>query len=138
MIQWDSKYELGISSIDNQHKELVRLISKMSDLVTNAAEGDDVYDEMVGIIHELTDYTVYHFKFEEDLFQKIDYADQEAHSKEHSNFVAYVGGLDLTAVDEDQVTHGKKILNFLITWLFKHISGTDYLYRDLMIAKGIQ
>jgi len=71
MIQWDAKYETGIKTIDDQHKELLRIIGNLSDLLTNAQNGDDIYDEMVSIISALTTYTVYHFKYEEDLFYKF-------------------------------------------------------------------
>ncbi|MBM7561710.1 bacteriohemerythrin [Fusibacter tunisiensis] len=138
MIKWDEKYEIGIQSIDNQHKELIRIAEDLSELLTNAIEGDDIYDEMVRIIGELSDYTVYHFKFEENLFELLNYEFKEAHKKEHDKLISEINALDLRAVDEDQVAYGKKILNFLITWVFKHISGTDFKYRDLFLSKGIK
>ncbi|MDN5351472.1 MAG: hemerythrin [Clostridiales bacterium] len=138
MIEWEQQYELGIKSIDDQHKELVRLAGRLSDLLINAVEGEDIYDEMVEILNALTDYTVYHFKYEEDLFEKYDFALKTAHVEEHHKLVSQIQSLDLRAVDEDQVTYGKKILKFLISWVFKHISGSDFLYRDLFIEKGVQ
>jgi len=45
--------------------------------------------------------------------------------------------LDLDTIDEEQVVYGKKILKFLITWVFKHISGTDILYKDLFIKNNV-
>jgi hemerythrin len=138
MIEWEQQYELGIKSIDDQHKELVRLAGRLSDLLINAVEGEDIYDEMVEILNALTDYTVYHFKYEEDLFEKYDFALKTAHIEEHHKLVSQIQSLDLRAVDEDQVTYGKKILKFLISWVFKHISGSDFLYRDLFIEKGVQ
>jgi len=138
MIEWDKQYETGIASIDNQHKELVRIIGELSDLMIDATEGDDVYDKMVGIINALTDYTHFHFKFEEDLFEKLNYADKEAHMAEHSKLMAEIENLDLSAADEDPLAFGKKILKFLISWLYKHISGTDFLYRDFFNQHGVK
>lgn len=137
MIQWDKQYELGITAIDDQHKELIKITGKLSDLLTNAIEGDDIYDEMVMIIEAITDYTVYHFKFEEELFNKFDYEYKESHIAEHNKLIDEIRSLDLRAVDEDQVVYGKKILKFLITWVFKHITGSDFLYKNLFIEKGI-
>lgn len=138
MIQWESHYELGIGSIDEQHKKLIEITSRLSELLTSAVEGDDIYDEMVAIIHELTDYTVKHFGFEEQLFEQLNYEEKEEHKSEHKKLIDEIEKLDLRAIDEDQVTYGKKILKFLITWVFKHISGSDFKYRDLFIQSGIK
>lgn len=137
MINWESQYEIGIDVIDEQHKELISITSRLSDLLVNATEGEDIYDEMVEIIKELTDYTVYHFKFEEKWFEKLGYEHMDAHVAEHNKLIAEIAALDLRAVDEDQITYGKKILKFLITWVFKHISGSDFLYKELFIANQV-
>lgn len=137
MIEWEEKYELGIPVIDEQHKELIRLTSKLSELLTDAVQGDDIFDEMVEIIQAVTAYTVYHFKYEEHLFEKLGYDAKESHIEEHNKLIHEIESLDLRAVDEDQVTYGKKILKFLITWVFKHISGSDFLYRELFIENGV-
>lgn len=137
MIKWDAQYELGITAIDEQHKELIKITGRLSDLLTNAIEGDDIYDEMVTIIEDVTDYTVYHFQFEEELFKKFDYEYKDAHIAEHNKLIDEIRSLDLRAVDEDQVVYGKKILKFLITWVFKHITGSDFLYKNLFVEKGI-
>lgn len=137
MITWDKHYELGIVSIDNQHKELIRIAGELSELLTEAAEGDDIYDDMVRLIEEIRDYTVVHFEFEEALFRKHGYPHIEEHMNEHRKLIEEINELDFRAVDEDQVAYGKKILNMLITWVFKHISGSDFKYRDYLKEKGV-
>ena len=138
MIQWESQYELGIKSIDDQHKRLIEITSHLSELLTNATNGEDIYDDMVTIIDSLTQYTISHFQFEEALFHKYNYASKEAHIEEHNKLIQEISNLDLRAIDEDQVTYGKKILKFLISWVFKHISGSDFLYRELFIKNNVQ
>lgn len=138
MIQWDKQYEIGIKAIDDQHKELIIITSELSELLTNAIHGEDIYDEMVEIINSLTSYTVYHFKFEEDLFHKFNYEFKDAHINEHNKLIEEIENLDLRAVDEDQVTYGKKILKFLLTWVFNHISVSDFRYKDIFIENGVQ
>lgn len=137
MIQWEKQYELGIESIDSQHKKLIEITSNLSVLLTGAVQGDDIYDEMVEIIHELSKYTVEHFKFEEGLFDQLGFEFKEKHIEEHNKLISEIEALDLRAVDEDQITYGKKILKFLITWVFKHISGSDVLYKELFISNGV-
>lgn len=137
MLEWNSQYELGIKTIDDQHKELVRITSRLSELLTTAVEGEDIYDEMVRIITDIKSYTVEHFSYEEKLFDAFGYEDAEKHKAEHSKLISDVESLDLRALDDDQVAHGKKILNYLITWVFKHISGSDFMYKELFVSKGL-
>ncbi|MGX8795884.1 bacteriohemerythrin [Fusibacter sp. JL298sf-3] len=137
MIEWSSHYELGIESIDNQHKELVRITGRLSDLLGSATQGEDIYDDMVTIVGDIKAYTVEHFSYEEMLFDKFGYEDKERHKQEHKKLIDEIETLDLRALDDDQVAHGKKILNYLITWVFKHISGSDFLYKDLFKSHGL-
>jgi hypothetical protein len=53
MISWETQYELGIKSIDDQHKELVNIINKMAALLIEAKQGVDIYDEVVAVIGDL-------------------------------------------------------------------------------------
>ena len=138
MIAWESQYELGIKTIDDQHKVLVDIISKISELLTNATEGDDIYDDMMVIVDELTKYTIFHFETEEKYFDSLEYEFTNSHVNEHKKLIDEIQNLDFHQAEEDQVVFGKKILKFLISWLFKHISGTDFLYKEFFIANGVK
>lgn len=135
MLSWEQRYEIGIPSIDSQHKMLITLANDLSELLTNAVDGEDVYDRMVVIITALFGYTKDHFAHEEFLLQSVGYPELDAHKEEHSKFIAQLEALDLRALDDDQVAHGKKILNFLITWIFKHISDSDFSYQNVLLSK---
>lgn len=137
MLEWNSQYELGIESIDNQHKELVNIIGRLSDLLVNATAGEDIYDAMVAIIEAVKVYTVEHFAYEEKLFDAFNYEDAERHKAEHNKLIQEIEVLDLRALDDNQIAHGKKILNYLITWVFKHISGSDFMYKACLKANGL-
>ena len=138
MISWETQYELGIKSIDDQHKELVNIINKMAALLIEAKQGVDIYDEVVAVIGDLKKYTIYHFKYEENLFDQYSYEYKDTHKAEHDKLVNDIEELDLSSFDEDQIKHTNDLLKFLITWLYKHISGSDFLYRDLLKGNNVQ
>ncbi|CBH22154.1 putative Hemerythrin-like protein CA_C0069 [Acetoanaerobium sticklandii] len=138
MISWETQYELGIKSIDDQHKELVNIINKMAALLIEAKQGVDIYDEVATVINDLKKYTIYHFKYEENLFDQYSYEYKDTHKAEHDKLVSDIEELDLSSFDEDQIKHTNDLLKFLITWLFKHISGSDFLYRDLLKGYNVQ
>lgn len=136
MIQWDKQYEIGIDVIDEQHKKLIEITSQLSELLENAQDGEDIYDDMVRIINELAEYTIYHFRYEELLFEKYNYEFKESHIIEHNKLIHEIQSLDLEAIDEDQITYGKKLLKFLISWIFSHIMGSDFLYKDTLCPEN--
>jgi len=67
----------------------------------------------------------------------LNYEFKDNHVAEHKKLIGEIQDLDLDTIDEEQVVYGKKILKFLITWVFKHISGTDILYKDLFIKNNV-
>ena len=91
MISWETQYELGIKSIDDQHKELVNIINKMAALLIEAKQGVDIYDEVVAVIGDLKKYTIYHFKYEENLFDQYSYEYKDTHKAEHDKLVVMIG-----------------------------------------------
>lgn len=138
MILWDKKYEIGVRSIDEQHQNLVRLINKVELLLQDAEQGIDIYDDLLAVVTEIKEYTVYHFRYEEKLFHQFHYEFEEEHKKEHDDLIQAVENLDLSGMDENQLEFGKGLVKFLVSWLFRHIGGSDFLYRDMLIANGVK
>ena len=56
MFLWKKEFELGISSIDDQHKRLLEIGNRINDLLINHEEDDDNYDEIFMVIEELLIY----------------------------------------------------------------------------------
>ena len=78
-----------------------------------------------GLEQKLLDYVVMHFKTEEDMFAKVNYADTAAHKAIHDKFVQ--DALAVKAVDDG-------VIQFLKSWLVNHIKGTDMKYVDVLKA----
>lgn len=90
--------------------------------------GNDSYDEIVSLINELKDYTIYHFETEENLLKKYDYKDLKEHIVEHTSFIDYLNALDLYTIDDKQEQALKDLLLFVTKWILKHITNTDFKY----------
>lgn len=130
MIEWEQQYELGINEIDTQHKHLVSLVNKMAEALERANQGEDAFDDMLSVLDALKDYTVYHFSFEESLLEKCNYPDLIPHKEQHRIFIEQLESIDIRALDNDPITNGKKLIKMMIAWIFKHIQGTDSLYKS--------
>lgn len=125
---WNDKFLLGIKDIDEQHRKLVDLIEHTQELVIDSKDGIDCYDEIVAVLKELSSYTIYHFTFEEDLMEEVDYEKIIAHKMEHKIFVKKISNFMSDDLEEDQPDKIEQLTHFLIDWLVKHILDTDSQY----------
>lgn len=133
MFVWKQDFELGLPTIDEQHKELLNIGNRIHELLKSHDEMDDDYDEILDVIDELKDYTVYHFNTEEELFIKYNYPEYEIHKKEHDDFIEYLNSVDFEEIDSDQKDFLKELLEKIVNWVFRHIITTDFKYKEFII-----
>lgn len=126
MIHWNDEYLLGISLIDEQHKKLFSIVEEGFDLLKNDFYIDK-YDRIIKLIEELRDYTIFHFRSEEEYMRSINYKKYFSHIIEHQEFINKVNNLDLSKIDKNQDEYIKSILNFALQWIIDHILKTDKL-----------
>lgn len=132
-VEWKPEYSVGIDSIDAQHKTLIELINKLQ----NAVDFATGRDFELAALDELVNYTLTHFRYEEDLMKKHGYPSFEAHRAEHAKMVTRVDRLlEEYRADEDLAM--RKALAFVKDWLINHINGTDQQYSDFLIEKGVR
>jgi methyl-accepting chemotaxis protein len=133
LIEWSSKYHIGIREIDEQHKVLVDIINKLY-----AAFGSNKNrKEIKKNLKELVDYTVYHFGNEEAYFKKFGYRETPAHLDQHRKFVDRVQKF-ANEFEEGDSTVSLDIINFLKDWLINHILKVDSRYVPLLKEHGIE
>ena len=86
------------------------------------------------IVAALREYTVNHFKTEEQYFTHSGYPDVEQHRKIHRDFVATV---EETArkLTYGQAVYGDELLQFLKNWLLNHIRVMDHQYAPFVKAR---
>lgn len=119
-----SKYITGIDSIDDEHKKLFSIISDANDLIHTELLHDK-YDKILDILKELKDYTVFHFKDEEDYMEQINYPDLPAQQAAHTGFVDKLNELNLDDLDDNQQEYLEDLIHFLLNWLTIHILQMD-------------
>jgi hemerythrin-like metal-binding protein len=129
---WDDNFNTGLPRVDEQHRRLVQLLNV---LASNVAFDADTA-QLRNVLDELADYTVYHFRTEEDIWNtylKDDPAEAE-HRATHARFVAEVArfNAELNTRPADQLT--EEALAFLARWLASHILETDRQMAQVVIA----
>ncbi|NRV86635.1 hemerythrin-like metal-binding protein [Clostridium beijerinckii] len=72
MVKWKADYEVGVKLIDEQHEKLFEIADRAYKLLTNDFILDK-YDRITEILGELKEYTIFHFKSEEEYMLSIGY-----------------------------------------------------------------
>lgn len=127
IFKWKDKFKTGIEEIDNQHKRLFDIGSELYNLVS-LDDGSDHYDEIIALLTELSDYTKYHFSYEEKLMEKFNYSDINSHKKEHQKFIDKLNETLAKDIDMNQKQVVLDMIEFIISWVSSHIVGTDFKY----------
>jgi hemerythrin-like metal-binding protein len=133
LMRWDSSLQLGISQIDDQHKQLVGMINDLH----RAMKQRQTMVVTGGILERLVSYTVFHFDVEEKLFQKHNYPELSEHKKVHENLVAKVKDFK-TKVEQGDATISMELMDFLKDWRVSHIKGTDKKYVPFLKQHGVR
>lgn len=126
MYEFKEEYKTGIEFIDEQHKMLFNIADR-GYLLLKDDFTIDKYDKLVALIHELKDYTAFHFNAEEKYMESINYKRMFTQKTEHALFIKKLDNMDLNDIDENQDDAIQKILQFLNDWLTEHILGNDKL-----------
>lgn len=130
---WNDRLMTGLKDIDEQHLKLVKLINELHRAMKSrlgAAESGR-------ILGELTDYTRYHFGFEEKMFAEHSYPATSEHKKAHKELV------DKVTTFQREFQAGKAglsldLMDFLCDWLRGHIMKTDMSYVSYFKDKGVK
>lgn len=130
--RWGPEFSVYIKGIDNQHRYLVTVLNNLYRNVL-AGEGEEVVSEA---LNRLIDYTRFHFRSEEKLFDKYGYPRADSHRRQHESFVNKVTDfVKQYEAGEERVT--LTILHFLSEWLKNHILVSDHDYGEWFYSKNI-
>lgn len=120
---WNDNFETGISIVDEQHIELVRIINDLAAHVANHSSPI----KLDKVFNELTSYADYHFKTEEGIwdahFKDDDWLTKHEHT--HHAFLEKVTLLKSDEKNKPLEVLVQELLSFLTQWLAFHILDSD-------------
>jgi len=133
LLAWKNEYSVKIKEIDDQHKVLIGMINDLNDAM---AQGK-AKDVLGAILDKLVSYAASHFALEEGLMKTHGYEGYPEHKDKHEKMTAKV--IDLQRqYQSGQAAMTIEVMNFLKSWLDKHIIGTDMKYSAFLNSKGVQ
>lgn len=128
-IFWAKELTVGISTIDNQHLQLVTYINTLMSVVN---DGNLIYrkQRIDTVLHDIGEYAQNHFNFEELLIDGTDYKLLKILKQKHNLQIKKIAQLknDLNCGKINEVEMQKILHN----WILEHISNDKNFSRNLL------
>lgn len=130
ILKWTEDLRIGITGIDDQHRQLVSLINELH-LAVEYGKGEEV---ILPVLEKLHNYANTHFRDEEALLEHHNYPEASGHAEEHREFLARLNELQrqYRSLKEVLTVHVK---NYLRNWFFTHIQIEDMKYKTFLESK---
>jgi hemerythrin-like metal-binding protein len=133
LVVWSEALSVGVKSVDDQHTILFNTINDLHAAMMKgkgrAIAGD--------ILKKLLDYTRSHFKDEEELMDKAQWAGLSQHKALHRELTKEVEEY-VARYEKGDVTVSVDLSAFLSNWLTSHIQKVDQLYGPWLNERGIR
>lgn len=132
LVTFTPELSVGVKVFDDHHIILFDIINKLSDAMSKGLAADKVKD----IVKELVDYTDWHFKAEEEVFNKYNYPGKDEHIRIHNNMLKTARQL-LSDAENGKKILSTELMEFLQDWILDHIMGVDKEYSNFLKDKEI-
>jgi len=113
---WTNELSIGNSTKDDDHKKLLEIFNDLVELIENKKDRQ----EFAKILTKMTNYSLIHFKREEEYMRKLSYPILARHKNSHRNYIYKVAmyNVDLLSANPPDP---KEIISFLEKWWTNHI-----------------
>ncbi len=121
-ISWNDNLIIGVSVVDDQHKEIFARFDKLS----LACQNKIGYEEVKELLSYLHEYVATHFAAEEALMEMLSYHGLAVQSEQHAAFKKDI--IALSAESEQGVDGHRLSLEVdrrLVQWFILHIRNLD-------------
>lgn len=130
-MKWDPSLECGVEHVDNEHKELFKMVSHLM----QGSKKDNFKEETDKALDFLGKYVVKHFANEEKLMKEVNYPNTLEHTEIHAKFVITFQNLRKKFDDSNgSITVATEIKYAAMSWLVNHIKVIDQRLTDYVKA----
>jgi len=123
---WKDFYSVGDPSLDAQHKQILGTINELHEAMQKGKDRAVLRP----ILDRLLEYTLVHFKHEEQVMQEHEYPDFAHHKVLHDKIRQKTADLR----EHAYLVTGQDLLRFLKEWWVDHIQGQDKNYSPYLEA----
>ncbi len=132
-IIWDDSFSVGVPVLDEQHKELIKMINKLVESNQLSADSEIVSETL----YDMTRYMNYHFRTEENYLLDSDYPGYSTHKQQHDQFMEKTIQFCEETINRKENIPAE-VLSFLMDWLTNHILKSDMQYKPHLNSRGFK
>lgn len=126
---WDPRYSVGNELLDKQHKDLLVICSKASEVLGENSTSDKAQFHI--ILNDLYAAVVLHFDTEEAILRQFGYPKLAEHKHEHDVCKEWLVEILLNATLGDASNEAVHI--FLDSWWNQHVRESDMEYKKYLL-----
>jgi len=129
---WNNRYDTGIHVIDEQHRELFRIVGRLRQSVHEGMDRGAVES----MLEDLVACSEQHFTTEETYMSKFGYPDLTQHVSEHASMLTSLHELR-AKFRESHHSMALMVPTFIEGWLKHHISDGDFGFVTFLKARNL-
>lgn len=129
-MKWSDECSVGIQEIDDQHKNLLKIFSKIEQSIKSADSWSDVY---YGFL-ELKDAARVHASLEQALMRLFGYQGLENHIASHQYFFDRLADMEHRSLG---ILTKQEAIKFLSDWFNHHICKADREYANYILSGAV-
>jgi hemerythrin len=132
LMTWESKYSVGVETLDNQHKAMMNALNEL-----HAASMRGKAQEIAGpLLKQIASIARVHFSAEERLMESIRFPGLATHHGKHQELVEKLAEF-VARHEKGDTTVYTQLLYFVRDWLTKHMQIEDQEYANRLSARGV-
>lgn len=129
---WREQMSVDYPPLDDEHKAFLDVVNQcfLASQVGDLQMIDRVFEKCY-------DYARDHFSHEEDIMERIQFPDIEAHMRSHQIFIKNVSEMrqqyEVAPSLDEKKKLSEKLASFLNVWLLGHILSRDKIYKPYLV-----
>lgn len=131
-LEWLESFSIGIESIDNDHKQILKIMRDIRDAIN-----EQDYDRCSALLNDLVEVGSAHFQREEQYLGKISYPYIEEHIRYHHELLLKVKAVKSICLKVDDPKHIEECFNSMAEFLIDDIIAGDLKFKSFLEAHGI-
>jgi len=132
-VVWESRYEVNVREIDDQHRQLFALLNRLNE----AIEKGEAAAVLHSTLESLLNYTKWHFSAEQLYMETYQYPDTAAHRKQHQRMIEKVNSSQKEYAGGNILFLCADLSHFVEEWIKGHILHTDQKLAPFLRLKGV-
>jgi hemerythrin len=137
MFEWQDTYTVGVTVIDEQHRELFELMHAMQQGYGADAPVKRGRAVFVQLLTEVVTKAKAHFATEQALMRQWNYPHLAEHQQVHDSLAEHAEAL-LERVRSGNSIGPAEVLRFLGNWLAHHISAADQRLGEFLVERDVR